>query len=279
VNGWAFLLVAFVIGVFVRAFGDLVTEELRGWIELGPRGILRLAAARVEQSQRETVYRDKWIPALASFLEGTETRPLTRLVKGMAFAIDRLIFVLRSPGDAASTSLTPEVSRMPASQPLPARYLLPGERQVVTLTKHPIVLVTPIWLVLVGLAVAGWLSNSVVHGNNTGLEIIWILSGLLLAWLGWKVFEWSISYDIITTQRVLVVRGVLKRRFAMIPLPEVTDIQVRRSALGRVLGYGEIIVESAGQPRIAQNFIPYPEQIFAELSDLVAPNQEDASEN
>jgi uncharacterized membrane protein YdbT with pleckstrin-like domain len=38
----------------------------------------------------------------------------------------------------------------------------------------------------------------------------------------------------------------------MIPLAKVTNIQVRRSALGRFLGYGEIIIESAGQRRIAE---------------------------
>jgi uncharacterized membrane protein YdbT with pleckstrin-like domain len=132
-------------------------------------------------------------------------------------------------------------------------------------------------MVLAGLAVAGWLSSSVAHGDNAALEIVWILWGLLLAWLGWKVFEWTISYDIITTQRVLEVRGVLRRRFVAIPLEKVTDIQVRRSALGRFLGYGEIIIDSAGQRRIAQKFIPYPEQIFAELSGLIVPDQDGAS--
>jgi uncharacterized membrane protein YdbT with pleckstrin-like domain len=162
---------------------------------------------------------------------------------------------------------------------LPARYLQPGETQVVALHKHPASLLAPIYLVLVGLAIAGWLSNSVADGDNTALDIIWILWGLLLAGVGWKLFEWTISYAVITTQRVLVVRGVLRRRFTMIPLAKVTNIQVRRSALGRFLGYGEIIIESAGQRRIAENFIPYPEQVSAELSDLIPPNKEGSSDN
>ena len=127
-SGSVLVLVAFVAGVFFKALSDLMTEELRGWIDLGPRGILCLAAARVEQSQRETVYKKEWLPALASSVRGTETRPLTRLVKGMTFAIGRLIFVWRSPGDVTSTSLTPRVSGAPVSQPLPARYLQPHGR-------------------------------------------------------------------------------------------------------------------------------------------------------
>ena len=150
---------------------------------------------------------------------------------------------------------------------------------MVAFHKHPASLVAPIWLVLVGLAIAGWLSSSVAHSNNTALGIIWILWGLLLAGVGWKLFEWSISYEVITTQRVLVVRGVLRRRFVMIPLEKVTNIQIRRSALGRFLGYDEVIIESEGQRRIAQNFIPYPEQVSAELSDLIPPNKEGSSDN
>lgn len=279
VNGLVLALAALIIYVVGKVLGELVTEELRGWIDRCPSGILRFAAARLPRSQRETVYKDEWIPALAASVCGAETRPLTRLIKGMVFAVGRLIFVWRSPRNVTSTSLTPRVSGALASQPLPARYLLPGERQVVALRKHPAALADPIFLVLVGLAIAGWLSNSVAPGNNTVFDIIWILWGLLLAWLGWKLFEWTISYTVITTQRVLVVRGVLRRRFVMLPLAKVTNIQVRRSALGRFLGYGEVIIESPGRRRIAQNFIPYPEQIPAELSDLIPPNKEGSNDN
>jgi hypothetical protein len=49
--------------------------------------------------------------------------------------------------------------------------------------------------------------------------------------------------------------------------------------LGRLLGYGEVIIESAGQPRIAENFIPYPKQVLAELDDLISPDKEGSKDN
>jgi hypothetical protein len=211
VSRWVLGLAALIIVVLGKVLGELVTDEVRGWIDRFPSGILRFAAAQLPPGQRETVYEDEWSPALASSVRGTEARPLTRLMKGMVFSIGRLIFVWRSPGDVTSTSLTPIVSGAPVSQPLSAYYLQPGERPVVTLRRHPVVLGAPILLVLTGVAVAVWLSRSVAHGNNTALDIIWILWGLLFAWLGWKLFEWSISYDVITTQRVLVVRGVMRK--------------------------------------------------------------------
>jgi protein-disulfide isomerase-like protein with CxxC motif len=57
----------------------------------------------------------------------------------------------------------------------------------------------------------------------------------------------------------------------MMPLGKVTDLTFERSATGRMLGYGTIIVESAGQIQ-ALNRIDYvsrPEEIYEALSELI----------
>ena len=59
---------------------------------------------------------------------------------------------------------------VPNSDTVPAsvnRFLLPHERQVITVHQHPAILIKPIFWVLIGLAVAGWLSSSIAHGNGT----------------------------------------------------------------------------------------------------------------
>jgi len=47
----------------------------------------------------------------------------------------------------------------------------------------------------------------------------------------------------------------------------------RRSALGRLLGYGEFIIESAGHEQALHtiNFLPSPEQLYLEVCGLVFP--------
>ena len=52
--------------------------------------------------------------------------------------------------------LVPNTDTVPASV---NRYLLPHERQVITVHQHPAILIKPIFWVLIGLALAGWLSN------------------------------------------------------------------------------------------------------------------------
>jgi len=73
--------------------------------------------------------------------------------------------------------LAPNTDTVPASV---NKYLLPHERQVISVHEHPAVLIGPIALVLLGLAIAGLLSNTVTHGNSTAILIIWGLWVVLL---------------------------------------------------------------------------------------------------
>ena len=57
----------------------------------------------------------------------------------------------------------------------------------------------------------------------------------------------------------------------MRPLSKVTDLTFRRTFGGRMLGYGTLIVESAGQirPPTRSGTLPRPEEIYEALSELI----------
>jgi len=171
--------------------------------------------------------------------------------------------------------LVPNTDTVPASV---NRYLLPHERQVITVHQHPAILIRPIFEVLIGLAIAGWLSNSVANGNGTAILVIWVVWGLVFLRLVWKVFEWGETYFVVTSQRFLLATGILTRKVNMMPLAKVTDMSFQRSALGRVLGYGEFILESAGQDQALTNvdYLPYPEQLYLEVCGLIFKDKEDS---
>jgi membrane protein YdbS with pleckstrin-like domain len=168
---------------------------------------------------------------------------------------------------------------VPSSDTVPAsvsRYLLPHERQVITVHQHPAVLILPILWVLIGLGIAGWLSNSVAHGNGTAILVIWLLWLLVVLWLAYKVFEWVRTYFVVTSQRMLLSTGVVTHKVNMMPLTKVTDMSFQRTATCRLLGYGEFIVESAGQDQALSNvkFLPYPEQLYLEVCGLIFKDKE-----
>ena len=164
--------------------------------------------------------------------------------------------------------LAPNTDTVPASV---NRYLLPHERQVISVHEHPAVLIPPIALVLLGLAIAGLLSNYVANGNMDAILIIWGLWVVLLLWLGVKIWDWAVNYFVVTSHRLILARGVIVRKVGMLPLGKVTDMSFQRTTIGRLLGYGEFIVESAGQDQALRNvrFIPYPEQLYLEVCGLI----------
>jgi membrane protein YdbS with pleckstrin-like domain len=171
--------------------------------------------------------------------------------------------------------LVPNTDTVPASV---NRFLLPHERQVITVHQHPAILIKPIFWVLIGLAIAGWLSNSVANGNATVILILWILWGVLLLNLAVRVWAWAVTYFVVTSQRFVLASGIVTRNVNMMPLAKVTDMTFQRSALGRILGYGKFILESAGQDQALTNvdYLPYPEQLYLEVCGLIFKDQEDS---
>lgn len=79
------------VGLLLAALSSLVTEEIKGWVELLPRAILRFAAARRTSVCRKSIY-GEWLVSLDEVARGAESRPITRLVRGIRFAVCRCIF-------------------------------------------------------------------------------------------------------------------------------------------------------------------------------------------
>jgi uncharacterized membrane protein YdbT with pleckstrin-like domain len=158
------------------------------------------------------------------------------------------------------------------------RYLLPHEQQVIMVRRHPAVLLRPVAEIFGGLILAGllskWLSG---NGGGQALVIIWWAWLLLLIRFVWKVAEWSVDYFVVTSQRMLLTTGLITRKVAMMPLGKVTDMSFQRSLLGRLLGYGEFVLESAGQDQALRTvpYIPYPETLYLEVCQMIFPSKDD----
>ena len=100
---------------------------------------------------------------------------------------------------------------------------------------------------------------------------------LLLIRFVWKVAEWSVDYFVVTNQRMISTHGLITRQVNMLPLDKVTDMRFERSLLGRLLGYGSFITESAGQDQALRqvDYLPYPETLYLEVCQLIFPGKDD----
>jgi uncharacterized membrane protein YdbT with pleckstrin-like domain len=146
------------------------------------------------------------------------------------------------------------------------RYLLPQEEQTVTIRRHPAMLLRYLAESLGALILAGVLTA--VIANSTAITIVWVLWLMVVSRLAFKVFEWSDEFFAVTKVRVILVHGLVTRRVDMMPLSKVTDLTVNRTIMGRMLGYGTLVLESAGQDQALSTveYIPEPEAIYLEIS-------------
>jgi len=155
------------------------------------------------------------------------------------------------------------------------RYLLPQERsqRVITVRRHPAVLIVPIAVTVAGLVGAFLLSATLLRTNAPLRDVVWILWIGLALYLIWKAVNWAVDYFVVTSQRIMLTSGLFTRKVGMMPLGKVTDMSFQRSFGGQLFGYGEFIIESAGQDQALRNIdhIPYPEQLYLEVCEMLWP--------
>jgi uncharacterized membrane protein YdbT with pleckstrin-like domain len=152
-----------------------------------------------------------------------------------------------------------------------SKYLLPNEQQVIHTRRHPAVLILPGVLTVAGLLAAVLLSATVLHKYGALVTAVWVAWFALLLWMVWKILNWAVDYFVVTSHRILLTSGVLTRKVAMMPLTKVTDMSFQRSFTGRLFGFGEFIVESAGRDQALRTIdhIPYPEQLYLEVCGML----------
>jgi len=141
--------------------------------------------------------------------------------------------------------------------------------------RHPALLLRYLLETLGALIVASLLT-AVVSGS-TAVTVIWVGWLLVASRLAFKVFEWSDEFFAVTGVRVMLIHGILTRRVDMMPLKKITDLTVNRSIMGRMLGYGTIVLESAGQDQALSKveFVPEPEAIYLDISSVAFGHGDD----
>jgi uncharacterized membrane protein YdbT with pleckstrin-like domain len=66
--------------------------------------------------------------------------------------------------------------------------------------------------------------------------------------LGIYLFWWRAKYVMVTTKRIVMASGLISKEENSVPLAKVQDIKVDYGFLGRLLGYGDLLVEASSEP-------------------------------
>lgn len=135
-----------------------------------------------------------------------------------------------------------------------------------TIRRHPAMLLRYIGESLGALILA--VALTVLVSQSFAVKLIWCAWLIVFSRLLVRFFEWSDEYFAVTKVRVMLVTGLIAKRVDMMPLSKITDLTVNRSVLGRMLGYGTLVLESAGQDQALSKveYVPEPEAIYLEIS-------------
>jgi uncharacterized membrane protein YdbT with pleckstrin-like domain len=124
---------------------------------------------------------------------------------------------------------------------------------------------------LIGLVVAFIVDTALPQDVPYVRDVVWFAWLALLVWFAWKVADWWVERFVVTDRRIILTSGILTRKVAMMPLVKVTDMSYQRPLVGRILGYGEFVMESAGQDQALRNinFVPNPDILYLDMCDLL----------
>lgn len=149
-------------------------------------------------------------------------------------------------------------------------YLLPTERRVIRVRKHWAVMAntlssTGLFLLLMVVV------QSYLPGNALIDNLTFYLALAAVVRFTVQTLLWWTERIVITDKRVMLAEGIITLNVGMMPLSKVTDLTFRRTFWGRIMGYGTLVVESAGQIQALNQikYIPRPEEIYEALSELI----------
>lgn len=148
------------------------------------------------------------------------------------------------------------------------------ERVVLDSRRHGATLVRPLSVAV--LAVVGALAVGMVVTPRSDRDLLDTVVGVIACFFVlrflWRVWEWRVAKTVVTDRRLFQISGVLTRKVSSMPLARMTDLTYRRPIVGRILGYGEILVESAGteQGLARLDHLPRPDEFYRTITRLVA---------
>lgn len=150
--------------------------------------------------------------------------------------------------------------------PYPRRLLNEGEEIAYDLRPH--------WWFFAKQALGGVgvvaLLVAVLQLDDSARDVgLWIFAAAAVVWavlLLVRLARWFTTHFVVTSDRLIFRTGVLARHGREIPLERVNDITFNQSLWERIIGAGDLLIESAGEQG-QQRFsdIPHPEQVQQEI--------------
>ncbi len=135
--------------------------------------------------------------------------------------------------------------------------LMPGETVLSRATIH--------WAVFIGPALLTFLGVLMLLG---GFPLV-LIAGLI--WFGWSYLVRQSIELAVTNKRVLAKSGVVRRHCVDVQNGKVEGLTYDQGLIGRMLGYGSIVVRGTGIGAVPIPYIAAPEAFKREVNIAINP--------
>ncbi|HET9291460.1 MAG TPA: PH domain-containing protein [Actinomycetota bacterium] len=132
----------------------------------------------------------------------------------------------------------------------PERLLAEHEELIYDLRPHWLTLVVPVLLtvaVVVGVG-AAWVVMPAGDLQQPARLAVGLLGlAVLLVTVAGRVLRWATTHFVLTTDRLIFRSGVVAKFGREIPLERINDVTFSQSLFERLVGVGDLLLESAGE--------------------------------
>ena len=150
--------------------------------------------------------------------------------------------------------------------PFPKRLLLDGETVALDLRPHWWFFAGPLFA---GIPVLALLVVALKQNGDVQTVFLWATAAVALGWAVWlgsRLISWQTTHFVVTGDRLVFRSGILAKHTRDIPLEKVNDLASSQSFFERMIGAGDLLIESAGE-RGQETFsdIPHPDAVQQEI--------------
>ena len=134
--------------------------------------------------------------------------------------------------------------------PYPKRNLNANETIALDMHPHWWYFAEPAFTV-VGVVIAAIVVKVRFNSGNTLDKLLGLIAIAALAvsavWLLGRYLKWISTHFVITSQRLIFRQGIIAKQGIEIPLERVNNVNFSQSVLERLLGAGDLLIESGGE--------------------------------
>ena len=150
--------------------------------------------------------------------------------------------------------------------------LMPGERSIALVRQHWSVLAGHILgalvVIIVAIVLDAKIGDKIGSASITTVKTVILLVLVIgsLLWAGLRILRWRFSTYHLTDRRIVMEGGILSRTAETIPLDRIQNTVIHRPFGDRLIGAGDIEIESAGRDGVeVLHRIPKAEAFYNEL--------------